>query len=57
MNNVFDLIAIIKGVKGGVKNEKTHQNIDGFLSVAGNLKKSNEFLEDYYKIACVNDDL
>ena len=34
----------------GNENEKTHQHIDGFLSVAGNLEKSNEFLDDYYRI-------
>jgi hypothetical protein len=37
--------------------KKTHQNFDGFLSVASNLEKSNEFLADYYKIVSVNDDL
>ena len=35
VNGIFDLIAVMKGAKEGVKNEKTHQNVDGFLSVAG----------------------
>jgi hypothetical protein len=35
--------------------KKTINKIDGFFSVASNLEKSNEFLEDYYKIVSVND--
>ena len=45
------------GVEKGSKNEKNHQNVDGFLLVASNLEKSNEFLEDYYKIVCVSDEI
>nr|WP_314896417.1 hypothetical protein [uncultured Flavobacterium sp.] len=57
VNGVFDLIVVITGATEGVENEKNHQNVDRFFSVAGNLEKSNEFLEDYYKIVRVNDDL
>lgn len=35
----------------------THQNVDGSFLLAGNIEKSTEFLEDYYKIVSVNDDL
>jgi len=48
--SIFELISVFLGVKESNENEKTHQNIDGFLSVAGNLEKSNEFLDDYYRI-------
>ena len=48
--SIFELISVFVVVKEGSKNKKTHQNVDGFLSVAGNLEKSNEFLDDYYRI-------
>jgi site-specific DNA recombinase len=35
VNGIFELISVFIGVEGGIKNEKTHQNVDGFLSVAG----------------------
>ena len=48
--SIFELISVFVRVKESNENEKTHQHIDGFLSVAGNLEKSNEFLDDYYRI-------
>lgn len=36
--------------------KKPLTKVNGFL-VASNLEKSNEFLEDYYKIVSGNDDL
>ncbi|MFV8368228.1 hypothetical protein [Flavobacterium sp. LB2R40] len=50
VNGIFELISVFVGVEGGSENEKTHQNLDGFFSVAGNLEKYNEFLDDYYCI-------
>ena len=47
----------MKDANEGIKNWKKHQNVDDFLRVASNLEKSNEFLEDYYKIVSGNDDL
>ncbi len=35
VNGVFELISVVTGGNEGSKNEKTHQNVDGFLSVAG----------------------
>jgi site-specific DNA recombinase len=35
MNLIFALIPIITGGEKGTENEKTHQNVDGFSSVAG----------------------
>lgn len=33
--SIFELISVFVVVKEGSKNNKTHQNVDGFLSVAG----------------------
>lgn len=33
--SIFELISVFVVVKEGSKNKKTHQNVDGFLSVAG----------------------
>ena len=35
VNGIFELISFCIEVQEGIKNEKTHQNIDGFFSVAG----------------------
>jgi site-specific DNA recombinase len=35
VNGIFELIFVFIGVQEGIKNEKTHQNVDGFFSVAG----------------------
>ena len=35
VNGIFDLISMFVGVEEGSENEKTHQNVDGFFSVAG----------------------
>ena len=35
VNGIFELISIFVGVEEGSENEKTHQNVDGFSSVAG----------------------
>ncbi len=35
VNGIFQLISMFVGVEEGSENEKTHQNIDGFSSVAG----------------------
>ncbi|WP_428831837.1 recombinase family protein [Flavobacterium yafengii] len=35
VNGIFELISVFIRVEEGIKNEKTHQNVDGFLSVAG----------------------
>ena len=32
---IFELISVFVGVTEGCENEKTHQNVDGFLLVAG----------------------
>ncbi len=41
----------------GSNNKKPIKKVDGSFLVASNLEKSNEFLDDYYKIVSVNDDL
>ncbi len=35
VNGIFQLISMFVGVEEGSENEKTHQNVDGFSSVAG----------------------
>ena len=35
VNGIFELISVFIWVEEGVKNEKNHQNVDGFFSVAG----------------------
>ncbi|MGH2666746.1 recombinase family protein [Flavobacterium sp.] len=50
VNVVFALIPTIKGSLEGSKNEKTHQNVDGFLLVAGSIQISNQIILDYYNI-------
>lgn len=56
-NSIFGLIVVMTRGKEGVKNENKHQHVDGFLLAASNIEKSNEFLEDYYKIVSGNDNL
>jgi hypothetical protein len=34
-NGVFDSISVMTGAKESIKNEKTHQNVDGSFLVAG----------------------
>ena len=35
VNGIFELISVFTGGEEGSKNQKTHQNVDGFFLVAG----------------------
>lgn len=50
VNQLFVLVSSIKGLSGDIGNEKVGDDADLSPLVAGNLEKSNQFLEDYYKI-------